>query len=215
MGSSTTELRKQLEELQSRQKSNKDTSPVSNRLRAKRSTLIGWLIFAIIFISASILIGLLNNSNPTFTTYTSPDGRWSADFPGTPEEQTNTKDISGVSVPFTQYSSSYNADSTAYLIQVVDYPSDFDLSQASSSEELDDAISGMVGASGYSLISKSDLETFQGYPAKEASFNVQQDNKNYTLYAMNFIKSNTLYTIATIGETTDGYNHFLNTFQQL
>jgi hypothetical protein len=188
----------------------------SQKLKSKKRTAVKLLIFAAVFIGISVVIGLLSNSNSTsrtFTTYTSPDNLFSASFPGTVDVSKSTEQVSGTSVPLVEYGSDINNNTVAYMVQVVDYPSsDFDLSQASSSDELDGAINGMTSEKGASLVSKSDNEKFQGYDAKEGTLSVSQDGSTYTMYTMNFIKGNSLYTLMTIGESKDNYTKFTNSF---
>jgi hypothetical protein len=189
----------------------KKSAPKKSHGRQRR-TLWYWLAFGVLFIGISAIVSYVSGSSRDFTTYTAPDGSFSASFPGTPQVSNNTQQIQGVSVPSTEYETDIHSDNIAYMVQVVNYPTDsFDMSQDPSSE-LHGAVSGMVNNSGATLVSESDNETFQGYDAAEATLSVTQDGQGYSMYTMNFIKGNALYTLMTIGETQGNYNKFIKSF---
>ena len=189
----------------------KEKSVAKSRQGRQRRVLWYWLAFIVVIIGISAVVSYVSGGSRDFSTYTAPDGSFSASFPGTPQVTNDTQQIR-VSVPYTQYETDINNDSIAYMVQVVNYPTDsFDMSQNPSSE-LEGAINGMASSSGATLDSESDNETFQGYDAAEATFTTTEDGQQYTMYSMNFIKDNMLYSLVTIGETQGNYNKFIKSF---
>lgn len=175
------------------------------------------------FIGIRALIGSLSKSDTDspssflsseeVTPYVSSQHGFSVDFPGFPEAENTLQDIEGVPVPFTQYSKELEKGNKAYLVQVVEYPlSNFDLSGRERGS-LDGAINGMAQGSGFTIVSSSNDGTFLGYPSAEVKLIGTSDGKEYDMYALNFIKGNSLYTITGVGLDKPEFDKFVNSFK--
>ena len=158
-----------------------------------------------------------NNSSkeekPT-ESYTSSTHKFRINFPGTPEVLTSKLDVEGSTVPSTQYMREEGGGNRAYLVQIAEYPNDFDFTGVER-KALDGAIDGMAETSDATIISRVNTGTFLGSPSSDAVFTVSTAGKKYTAYARNFLKGNRLYTIMTLGVDEADYQAFLNSFAHL
>ena len=146
--------------------------------------------------------------------YTSETHKFNINFPGEPEVNNSTLDVDGTSVPYTQYMREEGRGSSAYLVQIADYPSSFDFTGVER-EALDGAIDGMAKTSDATIISRTNTGTFLGSPSSDAVFTITAAGEEYTAYARNFLKGNRLYTIMTLGVAEADYQKFLISFTHL
>jgi hypothetical protein len=165
---------------------------------------------ALLIFLIGIILSLSNNTSLDVPYSSATDG-FSVNFPEDPEVESLTEDVSGISVPYTQYATETDNGNKAYIVQVVHYPTaDFDL-VGKERTGLDGAMKAME--EGATVLSSSNDATFLGYPAANNNFTQVKEGVSYNFYTLNFVKGNSLYTIMTGNEDEAGFNAFVNTFR--
>ncbi len=203
---------------------------LQNKGKSKRKSVLTTIVTIVVIVFVTVGTRVIINTqinkekatpesllkSEEITPYVSSEHGFTVDFPGFPSTEHSTLDIEGVSVPYTQYVKELNNGNTAYMVQVAKYPkSEIDIT-GQERGSLDGALNGMVQNIGATIVSSSNNDTFINYPSAEAHLTYTEDGKTYDVYVRNFIKDNSLYTIATTGESRSAFDTFANslTFQE-
>lgn len=143
--------------------------------------------------------------------FESTDGRFSADFPGEPDEDTQTTTAEGLNLEIHFFTS--ETDDYAVSIGYVDYPEEF--------KTVDPALvlSGVAGGAAGNIaggrVTKNEAGTFQGLASVD--YEVKADDAN--LQAKAFLKENRLYLLqavsADLADANAEYDRLVKSFKLL
>jgi hypothetical protein len=155
-------------------------------------------------------------SNPTALTtdtswrpYTSTAYGFNVEFPGNPTASNNSLDVQGVSVPYTNYER--DNDSSYWVTEVFDYPSQFDMSDVNA--RLEGALNGSVENTQGATLANSSFTTMAGYTAINGKLVVQNGNGTINEYVKGFLKGNQMFYFIGSGATESDFNYFTNSFR--
>ena len=194
--------------------------------KRKRRNKIAWTILLLIIAVFVVLIIVAvssssnssnssTNSSPNslltseaMTPYNSVEHGFKINFPGFPETERDTVEVSGYSIPYTSYLKESNGGEVAYLVAVYDY-SGLDLNESGA---LEGAVNGAVqNTQGASLIS-SELTTYRGLNAIDAHYIAPIEGKSYDGYMKAFIKSGKMIAVFTIGASKSEFDNYMGSF---
>lgn len=181
-------------------------------------SLLGLILFLIIAAVVSGSVDDTQNSSSIVNSetpeqYISSEHGFSVNFPGFPSTEHSTLDVDGTPVPYTVYSKEINNGGQAYLVQVNQYSATADIDVTGNERGvLDAAINTVIRSEGTTLIESSNNEYIQGYPASASSYTSADDGHTYTIYVLNVIKGNDMYTIMTVDESKESFDAFVNSF---
>jgi hypothetical protein len=143
--------------------------------------------------------------------YTSTQFGFSVNFPGAPTATDTSLQIQGINVPVTNYERDNNNGNADYIVTVDSYPSSFDMSDTKA--RLEGALNGEVeNVKGSTLVS-SNFTTIAGYTAITGHAKVTEDGQSYDMYSTSFLKSNTMFSMLTVGVSASDFNNFANSFK--
>lgn len=175
-------------------------------------TLIAFFVgFAVV--SALFQTGASNPTNNLTTDtgwrpYTSSQFGFTASFPGNAATSNSSLDVQGVSVPTTTYER--DNGSSYYLIQVIEYPSQFDMSDTNA--RLEGALNGSVENTKNATLASSSFTQFAGYTAIQGVISVPNGSDTITEHETAFLKGNTMYVLLSSGGSDDDNSTFTNSF---
>jgi hypothetical protein len=143
--------------------------------------------------------------------FTSTEGRFSAEFPAKPKEETQTASAEGIQLVVHLFT----AESDDYAISVgyVDYPEEF--KTLDPQVVLSGVAEGAAGNIGGGEVTKNDPSTYMGLEAVD--YEVSADDAS--LQAKAFLKENRMYILqgvsAELADAAGEYNHLVQSFQLL
>jgi heme/copper-type cytochrome/quinol oxidase subunit 2 len=186
------------------------------------STLLGIIVVYAAAILSSALIGNLSNrdagaggssqpaTNNSVKTYTSAQYNFSADFPGLPVEKNSSEKIQDHDVPTTTIEKELDNGGKVYYIQIVNYPSDFDMSDTTA--RLEGAFNGSVQNTKGASNPTNKLIKFANHDGISGSYDVDSDGQTYTVRLIHFLNGNQLYSLMAIGTSDEEYQSFISSF---
>jgi len=124
--------------------------------------------------------------------FTSPDGSFSASFPETPEEQTQSIDTAAG--PITLHGFTVDRGYIAYAVMYSDFPSDL-IQQGDPDLLLDGGVDGAVTNVQGNLVSKTTI-SLDGHPGRE--FTIESDAQQVTVKGRIFLVDNRLYQVIVV-----------------
>jgi len=141
--------------------------------------------------------------------YTSADGRYSVQFPGTPSESSSQISL-GTSGSTTLYQANLDQGSVSYLVAWCDYPAGYLESdpQTALAGFRDNIVKAEKGT-----LASDDAIDLNGVPGRAFSF-TGQDGSTYSVH--DFLSGQRLYQVvvtAGSGSTAAGADEFLNSFR--
>ena len=149
------------------------------------------------------------NTSTIAQPYTSADGRYSVQFPGTPTESSSQISL-GTSGTITLYQANIDQGSVSYLVAWGDYPAGYLESdpQTALAGFRDNIVKAEKGT-----LTSDDAIDLNGVPGRAFSF-TGQDGSTYSVH--DFLSGQRLYQVvvtAGSGSTAAGANEFLNSFR--
>jgi hypothetical protein len=164
-------------------------------------------------VAVLVLIGTAcgSGSKPGPEAFTSTEGRFSAEFPATPKEDTQTASAEGVELVVHLFT----AQTEGYAISVgyVDYPEDF--KTVDPKVVLSGVAEGAAGNIGGGKVTKNDPATFMGLEAVDYEVSAT----DASLQAKAFLKDNRMYILqgvsAELDDSADQYNRLVESFKLL
>ncbi len=143
--------------------------------------------------------------------FESADGRFSADFPGDPKEETQTTTAEGLNLEIHFFTS--ETDDYAVSVGYVDYPEEF--KTVDPKLVLSGVAAGAAGNVAGGQVVKSEPGTFQGVDSVD--YEVKADEAN--LQAKAFLKENRLYLLqaisADLADSDAEYDRLVDSFRLL
>ena len=143
--------------------------------------------------------------------FTSTEGRFSAEFPATPNEDTQTASAEGVQLVVHLFTA--ETDDYAISVGYVDYPEEF--KTLDPKVILSGVAEGAAGNIGGGEVTKNDPSTFMGLEAID--YEVSADDAS--LQAKAFLKDNRMYILqgvsAELADSAGEYNRLVESFKLL
>ena len=171
------------------------------------SAIIVYLVIAMLFLSLFNRRGGAGNFN-NWKTFTSPEGNFSALFPGTPEEKTQSELFLKVHSFVCEVSKK-----TAFLVMYTDFPETMHVSPTDAF--FDGAKNGALAKDGKLLQEKS--MTIEGFPGRE----IQIDKNKGEAFIIDryFLAANRMYQVMAVvprdNQSSTNITHFLDSFSLL
>jgi hypothetical protein len=137
--------------------------------------------------------------------FTADDGRFTAEFPGTPDRQQEAVTAAGIDLVVVSYSTETDDDSV--MVGYTDYPDGFE-----SEGVLAAAAQGSAANVNGTIQSSTDL-TFLGQPAKD----IVVTTSEAMIHERLFLVETRMYTLIGVARASrpPAYDHLLNTFNLL
>ncbi len=169
---------------------------------------------AAMFISSSSRAHKSESLAKSMQTFTEMNQGFSVNFPTEPVMSDDWLDIDGSQIPYTQYTSETRGGSVVYLVQITDYSNTFNL-EGMERDVLKGATEGMAETDNIELVSSENNTTLKGLPAATATYTVKTFGSKSTMYALNLVKDNRLYTLTTTGVDESDFRKFVASFKFL
>lgn len=161
-----------------------------------------------IAVLALILLGLAVAANAQMQTYTSTEGRFSVQFPGTAEAGSQALNLKGgETIPQYMFSVSADNDSTAYMVLYNDYPPGY--ANGAPQSVLQNVRDGAT--SDKTLLSDTAIE-LQGVPGR--AFTAEDSKWSYSIQV--YLMGKRLYqliVVTTKGRSAPYANQFFDSFR--
>lgn len=141
--------------------------------------------------------------------YVSTEHDFKATFPGFPTAEREPIDVQGYDLTQTYYGKELSRDEY-YAVAVVDYPSDFDMSDTKS--RLEGALNGSAQSISGEITSSS-FSKVGGYDAIDGTVKGRYAGQQVVLRSRNILVGQRLYTIMVVGSTESEYNAFRDSFE--
>ncbi len=172
--------------------------------RAVRRTLSVLLAVAALATAACSSSGSSSTAKAPVA-YTADDGRFTAEFPSSPERDEQQVTVAGIDLVIVSYTTESKND--ALTVGFTDYPEVTDVGAV-----LDAAADGSANQINGTIESKTDT-TFLGVPAKDVVISTD----GASVYERIFVVENRLYTLIGVAENArpTSYDHLLATFALL
>lgn len=142
--------------------------------------------------------------------FTSSEGRFAADFPATPHEDTRKTSAGGVDLVFHLFTA--KTDHYAIGVGYVDYPAEF---KSIDPKLILSGVAGGAGNLGGGKVTRNDLGTFLGLEAVD----YEVSSHNASLQGKAFLKDNRMYILqgvsAKLADSAAEYNRLVNSFKLL
>jgi len=158
-----------------------------------------------------VLVGAACGSDTkTSEAFTSTEGGFSAEFPETPEEDTQTASAAGLELEVHLFTA--ETDDYAVSVGYVDYPEEFkSLDPKAILSGVAQGAAGNIGGD----VTKNNPSTFQGLDAIDYEVSAE----GAALQAKAFLKENRMYILqgvaAELADVADEYNQVVETFKLL
>lgn len=176
-----------------------------------RAKLVGILALLAALMLAGAACGSGEDTAPERESFTSTEGGFSADFPGEPEEATQSASEAGLDL--TVHFFTHETDDYAVSVGYVDYP--VELSSVDPKQVLSGVAQGAAGNVGGGEVTRNDPGTFLGLDAVD--YEVKADGAE--LQAKAFLKDNRMYILQAVSETLSdsdaAYDRMVESFKLL